>query len=293
MDRAKSPVLVLIVLVIVSLIFLGGTFFLLQKEKNRSQTLQEELDDVKTRQRITETKLDDSKKMLSEMESKLKSAQDQITSLSAELQQEKAAKQESVAQLAQLKQDLDEQKTLRSDLENKFTQSQQDAQKMQAQLNELDAKKKELEIKIKDLESKTSGVELGKIVVSPEASAASVPQVTTKETAKEKAKKQAASKKSSKQAAAAPDAINVPAQVAETGSEGKVLVLNKEYDFAVINLGSKDGINVGDLFSAYHNNNYIGDLKIEKLHDSMAAAGFVTPDVKDKISEGDKIVKKK
>ena len=68
--------------------------------------------------------------------------------------------------------------------------------------------------------------------------------------------------------------------------------INKEYNFAVLSFGSRDGINVGDLFSVYHNGNYIGDLRIEKLHDSMSAANFVTPDLKDKIAEGDKVVQK-
>ena len=67
------------------------------------------------------------------------------------------------------------------------------------------------------------------------------------------------------------------------------MVLNKEYNFAVINLGSTDGVNIGDLFSVYHNDKYIGDVKIEKVHDSMSAAGFESTAIKDNISEGDKV----
>ena len=74
--------------------------------------------------------------------------------------------------------------------------------------------------------------------------------------------------------------------------EGKVLVVNKEYNFAVISLGSKDGVAVGNTFLVYHDNKSIGEIKVEKLHDSMAAAGFVSQDVKDKIGEGDRVVLK-
>ncbi len=73
---------------------------------------------------------------------------------------------------------------------------------------------------------------------------------------------------------------------------GKVLVVNKDYDFLVINIGSKEGVAVGDIFSVSHNNKYIGDVKIEKLHESMAAAGFVSPEIKAAVSEGDKVTKK-
>jgi hypothetical protein len=60
----------------------------------------------------------------------------------------------------------------------------------------------------------------------------------------------------------------------------------------VINLGTKDGISSGDVFSIYHNNKYVGDAKLEKVHDSMSAAGFLSEDIKDKVSEGDKVVQK-
>jgi hypothetical protein len=74
--------------------------------------------------------------------------------------------------------------------------------------------------------------------------------------------------------------------------EGKVLVVNNDYNFIVINLGNKEGVEIGQLFSVYRGNKYIGDVKVEKVHDSMSAAGFVTPDIKDKVNEGDKVVRK-
>jgi hypothetical protein len=70
---------------------------------------------------------------------------------------------------------------------------------------------------------------------------------------------------------------------------GNILVINRDYNFAVINLGSKNSIGVGDVFSVYHNDKYIGDVKVEKVHESMSAVGFLSSELKDKISEGDKI----
>jgi hypothetical protein len=60
----------------------------------------------------------------------------------------------------------------------------------------------------------------------------------------------------------------------------------------VISLGSKDGVKTGDKFSVYHNNRYVGDVTVEKVHDSMAASGFASVDMKDNVSEGDKVVQK-
>jgi len=60
----------------------------------------------------------------------------------------------------------------------------------------------------------------------------------------------------------------------------------------VINIGSKDGVAIGSEFSVFNSDKLLGDIKVEKVRDSMAAAGFVSADLKDKINEGDKVVKK-
>ena len=118
--------------------------------------------------------------------------------------------------------------------------------------------KAELEVKIKNLESISKGVELGTVVVAPS------PAVKP-------------GKKS-----AAPQVKSL---------EGKIMVVNKDYNFAVLNLGSKDGVNTGDEFSVYHAGKVIGVLKVEKVHESMAAAGF-PEELKNIISENDKVVQK-
>ena len=81
-----------------------------------------------------------------------------------------------------------------------------------------------------------------------------------------------------------------PAQAAKP-LEGKVTVINKEYNFAVINLGQKDGINTGDQFTVSRDGKVIGEIKVEKVHDSMSAAGFAA-ELKDLIKENDLVVQK-
>lgn len=278
-DKPKSPILVLIVLIVVSLALVGGTFFILQKEKAKNVALQEEMEDIKTRLKVTESKLDESKKTIVDLGAKLEQAENQIATLTADLAQEKTSKEEALVKIEQIRVDLDQQKGLRQDLEKKVNQAQKDSEKAQAQLKDLQDKKNELEVKVKDLEEKarqaeTQGVELGKIVVSPEGGApVQKPAKPAKPAKPEKEKP-----------------TQRPAPSSEL--EGKILVINKDYSFAVINLGSKDGVDIGNVFSVYHSNQYLGDVKVEKVHDSMAAAGFVSADLKSKVNEGDKVVRK-
>lgn len=273
--RASALTVVLILLIIISLGLGGGFFYFLQKEQVKSSLLQKDLEDIKAKQIKAESNLEEASKMVADLDNQVTENKALIEALNKELEQEKAQKEEAFLQIAQLKTEIDNQSKLRSDLENKVTQAESTVKKMQEQLSAFDSKKTELEAKIKELEEKSKGVELGKIIVNPEPvvleAAPPVESVSNKSTPnkKEKTKKKASS-----------------------GLEGKVLVVNKDYNFVVINLGSKDGVGVGNVFSLYHGNKLIGEGKVEKIHDSMAAVGFVPAEMKEKISEGDKVVRK-
>lgn len=267
MHKGKIAIILLTALILISLSLAGSVFYMLQQERKHSLTLEEELSDAKDKLQIKLSELDKYKNAAFSMEAKLKEANVNIDKINLELEQEKDIKQQALYELEQLKAALEQQKGLRADLEKKFSQAQSEMQKLQAQLKELTSRRDELETKLNDLEAKTQGVELGKIVVSNEGTGVVQP----------------AAKSSSREQSVTP---------AVSGLEGKVLVINKDYNFAVLNLGSKDGVRIGDIFSVYHGNKYVGDVKVEKVHDSMSAAGFVSAGIKGKVSDGDKVTQK-
>jgi myosin heavy subunit len=281
----------LIALIAVSLVLAAAVFYALQQEKSKNLALQAELADVKTAQKISESKLDESKKAISGLELKLREAQAKVDNLTSELEQERTARQEASSQAEQLKVELAQREKTRVELENKLTQAQGERKKQQDLLAQLENKKLNLEAQIKDLESqleqtKTKDVELGTIVVAPEGEASSV--IISPATASSAAVSPATSAKPEKTSSSIKASMNSN-QVAASSFEGMVLVVNKDYNFVVLNMGSKDGVRIGDVFSIYHSNKYIGDVKVDKVHDSMAAAGFLSVDLKDKVSEGDKV----
>lgn len=269
--KVNAPIIILSILIIVFLVSGLGIFNLYRKEHIKTMALEVELEELNTRQRETETKLRESQRMLSDLQFKLEDAKAQIGKLNIDLGEEKRLKVEALGKLEQLRVDLEQQKELRLDLEKRVNQAQDEAKKTVERLKELGEEKKELEAKIKEFEVRSSDVELGKIVVAPEEA---VPVPTTPATL------------------TTPPTPTTPATPRAKKLEGKVLVLNKDYNFVVINLGSKDGVSLGDLFSVYHKNKYIGDVKVEKVHDAMSAAGFVSQETKGHVSEGDKVVRK-
>jgi F0F1-type ATP synthase membrane subunit b/b' len=80
--------------------------------------------------------------------------------------------------------------------------------------------------------------------------------------------------------------IVVKPETGELVSEGQVLVVNKEFDFVVINLGENDGLKVGSKLQVFKDNDVLGTVEVEKIYGNMSAATMM-PDVqKDKIKEG-------
>ncbi len=267
--QGKVINIIFIIFISATLALAGSVFFLLQKERLRAVELEEKLEDLNKKQVFTEAELTKSKQLITTLQSRLDESKSQMQTLTADLELQKKDSQESRSKMERLNIDLAEQQKLRKDLESKFDLAQEELRKAIVKLESLDSEKETLESKVKELEAKTQEVELGKIIVSPEAGESGVkhyemPAVSAK-------------------AAREPQVL---------GLQGKVLVVNKEYNFVVINLGAKDGVDIGDEFSVFDDSALIGDIKVEKVHDSMAAAGFLSADIKDKIREGNKVIQK-
>lgn len=302
-DKAKILLIVLIVLMVISLGLAGVLFFSLQKEQTARATIQEELTVVTVAKKSAELKMEETKNKVAELENKIIDNNTQIETLNKELLQQKAEKEDAFVRVKQMQETLEQQTTLRTVLQEQVAVAEVDAKKMQEELNKLKVLKAELEEKIKDLEKSSEYVELGKIVVTPETpSLFGTPLPETVEV-QEGIKAVVVNDKVSSGIGSgakgqSAGTSKLPAEKAKKDNsskelEGKVLVVNRDYNFAVINLGSKDGVGIGNEFSIYNNDKYIGVVKVEKVHDSMAAAGFGASDLKDKINEGNKVVRKK
>lgn len=68
-------------------------------------------------------------------------------------------------------------------------------------------------------------------------------------------------------------------------AEGKVLVVNKEFNFIVVAAGNNKGIIPGVTFGVYRNGKLVAKAQVEKVYETMSAANIL-PDSGD-IKEGD------
>jgi septal ring factor EnvC (AmiA/AmiB activator) len=72
--------------------------------------------------------------------------------------------------------------------------------------------------------------------------------------------------------------------------KGKVLVVNREFDFVVIDLGRKNDVQIGDQFAIYQDSQEVGKVKVEKVYDLFSTASMFPGSQERKIRE-DSIVK--
>lgn len=70
---------------------------------------------------------------------------------------------------------------------------------------------------------------------------------------------------------------------------GKVLVINKERAFIVVDLGRVDKLMLGDILSVYRGSEFIGRVQVEKVEEKVSAAAIL-PDWKDtEFKENDEV----
>ncbi len=257
-QKDRVGIIILVILLILSLAGAVIGFYSFKKERLKTIALNEELENLRVEKRIAEEKLAETETRIDGLNAQLQASQIQISGLKDELEKAESEKKQFYSQVEDLQYQLQEQERIRKEWEAKQAQAQDQIKELQVQLQ-----KNRKELEAQSNKSKTGGqVALGKIVVGP---------------------KEATGKTS-------PAASGQPQTVSPL--EGKVLVVNKEYDFAVINLGAQDAINAGDIFSVYHGDSYIGNIQVDKTRGAISACGFTSKELKDKISEGDRVIRR-
>jgi len=72
-------------------------------------------------------------------------------------------------------------------------------------------------------------------------------------------------------------------------SGGKVLTVNRKFNFVVINQGLQDGLKMGDKLKVLKQGQESATVQVEKLYDKFSAATLIEEDPKNQVAEGDEI----
>ena len=78
---------------------------------------------------------------------------------------------------------------------------------------------------------------------------------------------------------------------ASAPGQGSVLVVNREFNFIVVNMGSRDGIKPGQYLEVVRNGKPLARVQVERIYENMSAANILAETVGkgEVIKEGDQV----
>lgn len=269
-EAEKNLKFIVSVLLISSTLFLISAislFFMRQSEIEKRVLLEKRLEEInKEKARLTED-LNEAILVKNDLEVKLGSLQEKARLLENQLVQEKSSRETLYYQLESEKKEskklVDEVMRLKEEKEQvalSLVNVKGECDLLKIQLYSIQQAKEILENRLKEILVKKE-VELEKIVVKPEIT--QIAQASNVET---------------------------PTSNKANETKGEILIVNKRFDFAVINLGENVGIEPGMNLGVYRDGKFLAILEIEKVHANMSAAK-IPPEAKNiDIREGDEVV---
>jgi len=228
---------------------------------------------VRAKQRVEEER-DELAKAKGALEEQMSDLGKQAKDLAEKLAQEKRARDAVTTELAQVRREVSdlrgklqaadgEKQTLTQDL----AKSKQSYQALSNELTTLRQAKEALEKRVKEMLA-ARAKEAEQIVVTGQPGSASGGDSAT----------------TAVKPVGTAAALKVPP--AGKGPEGKVLVVNREFSFVVVNLGSKDGVRKGTRMIVLRGEKPVVGVEVEKVYDNMSAANLLAEEKKGEVQEG-------
>lgn len=257
--QGRVSVIVLGGLVALALVGAGAAGIALQQERNLRTAAERQLALVKADVEQLQRQIGDVRAANLALETELSRTQAQAEEVAQQLTQERQAKEllaksvdERQREIDRVGKDVEQLRIERQKLLDQLAQLNKEQEQWRGQLAELEQSKAELETKVLELSGQPT-VELDKVVVNSGEAAA----------------------------------VSAPITPSASNREGQVIVVNREYDFIVMNLGKNHGLEIGQEFQIVRGTEVLGWVKVEKIYDELAAAAILPQSKKDQIREGD------
>lgn len=266
MPKTRVSTLVLIIALVTTTVAALNFFVGRNAERAKRVWAEDQLQRITRAKDALEKERDDLAGAKQALEQQLNDASAQAKTVSDALAEEKRAREALTAELAQARDESNDAKG-QLDLERKekltltedLAKAKQSYQALSNELTTLRQAKEALEKRVKEMLA-ARAKEAEKIVVTPPPAAGS-----------------------------AIPALPAPGAPAAKALTGKVLVVNREFNFVVANLGSKDGIRAGSRYEILRGGQRIATAEVEKIYDNMSAANLLGEQKKLDIKEGDEV----
>jgi hypothetical protein len=279
-SSGKVLTIFLVIFVILSFTLAGLAMFFLHREIEKRKSVEITLEKIEASEAKLEAQLQDAIKQGFLLQEKNKEADEKINGLLDDLELEQGLREELKSENLTLKDRIDQEVKAKEELRKKLADSEEVKEKvaeLEKQLRaEVDAKQ-ELEENFKQTEQRRKELEedLSRL---------------------KQAQAEAEAAATSSQAAA-----QVPPQQEEVELEkiviapsksldGRVLTVDTQTEFIIINLGTNHGISVDKILSVYRDQQYLGDVKITRVQPEMSAADFIPPLSSRQVRKNDQVL---
>ena len=263
----KMLVPMLGVLAVLSMVVAGAAAYVLMQERDKRQAKERELQLSLAENEDLKSRLAELQQAKSRIEEDLGKARKELTQSQQELAKAVEA-QETLSrsvedrerEIGRLTKDLEQTRTEQKQVSSQLSDLQTERDAIKRQLADLEKAKSDLETKVMELSNRPT-VELDKVVVGSDGSSAG---------------------------AAAGGATALPVSTSASAKpDAHVVVINREYDFVVMNLGKNHGVSIGQEFQIVRGEKVLGKVKVEKVYDELSAAALLPGAQKEDIRDGD------
>lgn len=238
------------------------------RERDRRVATERELVIAQTEREELKSQLQDVTLQKASMAQQLALAQGDLVKTKADLDAAVATKdaltksiEDRQKEIERLTKDLEQTRAERKQLAADMTELRSQRVGMQQQLTDLETAKNQLQSKVMELSERPT-VELDKIVVGD------TPQPRSDFLS---------------------DYVTPVSLAGAKPTDGQVIVVNREYDFVVMNLGKNHGLSIGQEFQVFRGTDVVGKVKVEKVYDELSAAAILPESSKDLIQEGNAV----
>jgi len=250
---------IILVLLVIASIVSAALAVILYMDKEREYTkrimLEDKLAATLKEKRMIEKEIDTSKKLAEEAEAKLETLTAQVEEVEAKSKTAKEELEAKVEEIAELEEAIEKEKEEKLTISKKLESLQVDYDKAKLDVLRIKKEKEMLEKDLSNLKEKT--VDLDTIVVNPSLQNFSIPEQ------------------------------DVPGKGLLKGS---VLVVNKDYNFVVTDLGENDGVSKGMVIEIRDGNKLLGKAEVDKVYETMSSATVLPGGNIDFVKKGNAII---
>jgi hypothetical protein len=282
--NGKASTIILIVIGILLLSLTGIAIFFFTEENKLRVLAENNLESLKLVEAKLRVDMKETERQKFVLEQKNKEAEEKINNYLDDIELNKALLETSRQENTALKEALEAESKSKEELRGKLTKEistsqekmltfQDQLTKEQEKVEELERSKQDLEKQIAALSAPHSATEVSQANASSIDSQVSAEQVVVE------------NKEENVQLG---KIVVEPSEI----PEGKVLSVDNENSFIIIDLGQNEGIQEGMKMSVYRKTSYLGDVVISRIQPEMAAADFVPPLTSRKVRKSDRVVVK-